>query len=101
MASTVLEIGGGSGDFQVELLRAGATESVNVELLTYMGRVTELMKAEGLTGRMPCVLGDFVEKQSSIAEPDAVVLDRVICCHPYRCSSDDDPVVAFSSFRYY
>ena len=81
---TVLEIGGGVGDFQVELLKAGASHSVNVELSAgYEEAARELMEAEGLSERMERELGDFVERQDLTDTADVVVLNRVICCYPW------------------
>jgi hypothetical protein len=81
---SVLEIGGGVGDLQVELLKGGASHSVNVELSPgYEGAATELMVSEGLEGRMERQLGDFVERQELVDSADVVVLSRVICCYPW------------------
>ena len=50
--ATVLEIGGGIGDIQIELLRQGAAHSVNVELSSaYESDAAELLRAAGLTER--------------------------------------------------
>jgi predicted RNA methylase len=81
---SVLEIGGGVGDLQVELLKVGASHSVNVELSTeYENAATTLMESEDLVGRMDRRLGDFVEQGDSVATADIVVLNRVICCYPW------------------
>lgn len=81
---SVLEIGGGVGDLQIELLKRGARSSVNVELSSgYEEAARMLMEAEGLAGRMERRLGDFVEQQDSIEPADIVVLNRVICCYPW------------------
>lgn len=81
---SVLEVGGGVGDLQVELLKAGAAHSINVELSAgYEDAADELMTAEGLTGRMSREIGDFVEKKDLVDPADIVVLNRVICCYPW------------------
>lgn len=81
---TVLEVGGGVGDLQVELLRAGAMRSVNVELSDgYESVAAELLAAEGLGGKVERRLGDFVEEAPLIEPADIVVLNRVICCYPF------------------
>lgn len=83
-AKTVLEVGGGLGDFQIELLKAGAAGTVNVELSDgYEKTASELMEAEGLTDRTQRVVGDFVELQANVDNADVVVLNRVICCYPW------------------
>jgi hypothetical protein len=81
---SVLEIGGGVGDLQVELLKAGASHSVNVELSAgYEEAAEELMESEGFSGRMERQLGDFVERRDQVDAADVVVLNRVICCYPW------------------
>jgi len=81
---TVLEVGGGIGDFQVELLKSGAESAVNVELSAgYEETARELSDAEGLTGRVERRLGDFVDQADLVEPADVVVLNRVICCYPW------------------
>ena len=81
---SVLEIGGGVGDFQVELLKSGASHSVNVELSTgYEDAARDLMESEDLVGRMERRIGDFVERHDEVDAADIVVLNRVICCYPW------------------
>lgn len=81
---SVLEIGGGIGDLQVELLKSGASRSVNVELSSgYEEAAGVLMESEGLSERMERQLGDFVERQDMVDHADIVVLNRVICCYPW------------------
>lgn len=81
---TVLEVGGGVGDLQVELLKAGASNTVNVELSdAYEASAATLLDQEGLTGRVERRLGDFVELAALVEPADIVVLNRVICCYPW------------------
>lgn len=81
---TVLEVGGGIGDFQIELLKAGAAGAVNIELSPeYEESARELSGALSLTGRIERRLGDFVEQRDEVAPADIVVLNRVICCYPW------------------
>lgn len=77
--ATVLEVGGGIGAVQRELLEAGAAGTVNVELSRgYEAAAAEL--AAGFEDRVERRFGDFAEDG---AEPaDAVVLVRVVCCYP-------------------
>lgn len=80
----VLEVGGGVGDLQVELFRAGAASSVNIELSGgYEATSAELMAAEGVDDRVERRLGDFVEQRDELAPADVVVLNRVVCCYPW------------------
>jgi magnesium-protoporphyrin O-methyltransferase len=81
---TVLEAGGGVGDFQVELLKAGASSSVNVELSdAHEPAAAALLAEEGLAGRVERRLGDFVDVAPQVEPADIVVLNRVICCYPF------------------
>lgn len=80
---SVLEAGGGIGAFQVELLKAGATRAVNVELSDgYERTANRLLRREGLTDRVERLLGDFTETAPGL-EADDVVMNRVICCYPF------------------
>jgi len=80
----VLEVGGGVGDLQVELLKAGAERAVNIELSdAYEGTATQLAEDEGFADRMTRQFGDFVEVQDQLETADIVVLNRVVCCYPF------------------
>jgi hypothetical protein len=80
---SVLEAGGGIGAIQVELLKAGASSSVNVELSGgYEGVAIDLLEREGLRDRVARHVGDFTELAGAF-EADDVVMNRVICCYPF------------------
>lgn len=82
--TTLLEIGGGVGDLQVEMLKAGLGHAVNVELSGgYEDAAAELLQSEGLVDRVDRLLGDFVETRDEIEPADIVILNRVICCYPF------------------
>jgi magnesium-protoporphyrin O-methyltransferase len=79
---SVLEAGGGIGAIQVELLKAGADHAVNVELSDgYEDVAADLIRLEGLEGRVERRLGDFTSLPDRPIADD-VVLNRVICCYP-------------------
>jgi magnesium-protoporphyrin O-methyltransferase len=79
----VLEVGGGIGAVHVELLKAGAASAVNVELSHgYQEAAAELVRREGLEGRVEQRIGDFTEMAEGM-EADDVIMNRVICCYPY------------------
>jgi Methyltransferase domain len=81
---TVLEVGGGIGDLQVELLKAGAASSVNVELSPeYEATASRLIEEEGFADRVERRLGDFVDQSDDVPSADVVVLNRVVCCYPF------------------
>jgi magnesium-protoporphyrin O-methyltransferase len=80
---TVLEIGGGIGDIQIELLRQGAAHSVNVELsAAYESDAAELLRAAGLTERADRRVGDIAVTPDVADSADLVVMHRVVCCYP-------------------
>jgi len=80
--ATVLEAGGGVGAIQLELLKAGAARSVNVELSPgYEEAAAELARESGLAERIERRLGDVVADEE-LGEADVVVLHRVVCCYP-------------------
>src|SRR5580765_4849126 len=71
--SKVLEVGGGVGAVEIELLEAGAAGAVNVELSDgYEAEAGRLLDERGLAGRVERRLGDFVEGEFERA--DLVVL---------------------------
>lgn len=79
----VLEVGGGIGALQIELLRAGAAAATNVELTrTYEAVASELLGEAGLAGRVDRRLGDFVALAADTPAADVVVMQRVVCCYP-------------------
>jgi magnesium-protoporphyrin O-methyltransferase len=80
---TLLEVGGGIGAIQIELLKAGLARAVSVELTpTYEATATELLREAGLQDRVERLVMDFVNAGSDIGTADIVVMNRVICCYP-------------------
>lgn len=74
---SVLEIGGGIGALQLQLLEAGAARATNVELSS----AYEEAAAELLQGRdVERLVGDFVELD--LPSHDVVLMHRVVCCYP-------------------
>jgi magnesium-protoporphyrin O-methyltransferase len=79
----VLEIGGGVGEIQIELLRAGAARAANLELSpAYEDEAAELLRESGLQGRVERRIQDIAVEPSAVAPADFVVLNRVVCCYP-------------------
>jgi magnesium-protoporphyrin O-methyltransferase len=79
---TLLEVGGGVGAIEIELLKAGIARAVNVELTpTYEVAASELLVEAGLTDRVERKVMDFVEADTSVEVADVVVMNRVICCY--------------------
>ena len=81
--ATVLEIGGGVGEIQLELLRRGAAHATNLELVdTYDAPAAELAAEAGITGRLTRRRLDIVAAPDEVEPADVVVLHRVVCCYP-------------------
>jgi hypothetical protein len=77
---SVLEVGGGVGAIQLELLKAGAARTTNVELSPeYEPFAADLF---GDDARVERRLGDFVRDAADFPPADDVVLHRVVCCYP-------------------
>ena len=80
---SVLEVGGGIGAIEIELLEAGAGRATNVELAaTYEDTARALLAERGLTERVDRRLGDFVAEADAIEPHDVVIMHRVVCCYP-------------------
>jgi 16S rRNA G966 N2-methylase RsmD len=81
--ATVLEIGGGVGELQLELLRRGAASATNLELSPgYEAEAAALVEEAGLTGRVHRRLVDIATDPGDVPPADVVVLNRVVCCYP-------------------
>src|SRR5437773_3816501 len=81
--STVLEVGGGIGGIQIELLKAGAARAVSIELTpTYEDAASDLLNEAGLTDRVERRVMDFAQAASQVDGADVVIMNRVICCYP-------------------
>jgi hypothetical protein len=79
----ILEIGGGIGTIQAELLAAGAAHGEIVELVpAYEPYAQELARDKGIEGRSTFRVADVLEHPESVATADVVVLNRVVCCSP-------------------
>jgi magnesium-protoporphyrin O-methyltransferase len=77
----VLDVGGGIGAIELELLAAGAARATNVELSSgYEDAAAELIAEREVAGRIERRVGDFVTAE--IAPHDVVVMHRVVCCYP-------------------
>jgi 2-polyprenyl-3-methyl-5-hydroxy-6-metoxy-1,4-benzoquinol methylase len=78
---TVLEVGGGVGAIELELLEAGAARATNVELSgEYEEEAAKLLAERGLSERVDRRVADFVTEP--VAPHDVVVMHRVVCCYP-------------------
>lgn len=81
--ASVLEIGGGIGAMQIELLRLGASRATSLELTpTYEVVAGELLRNAGLAGRVTRRVLDFAAAGGEVEAADVVLLNRVVCCYP-------------------
>lgn len=82
--ATVLEVGGGAGEIQLELLARGAARSTNLELSDgYEADAERLIARAGMAGRVERRLGvDLAATPDAVQPADVVVLHRVVCCYP-------------------
>ena len=81
--ATVLEVGGGVGAVDLELLAVGAEQATVVEISHgYDEEALALAREAGAEDRIERRHGDFVEQESSLEAADVVVMHRVVCCYP-------------------
>jgi Methyltransferase domain len=81
--ATVLDIGGGIGAIQHELLAAGAAHVTGVDASApYLEAARQESIRRGVGDRVTYRHGDFVELAESIPPADIVTLDRVLNVYP-------------------
>jgi hypothetical protein len=79
---SLLDIGGGIGAIQHELLRAGAGSTVHADASTaYLEASQAEAERLGHRDRAAYFHGDFVALAPQLEPADIVTLDRVICCY--------------------
>jgi hypothetical protein len=79
--ASVLDVGGGIGAIELELLAEGAERTTNVELSgEYEKAAATLLAERGLTARVDRRVADFVTED--VGPHDVVVMHRVVCCYP-------------------
>jgi SAM-dependent methyltransferase len=80
---SVLEVGGGIGEIEIELLKRGAGRAVNLELSpAYDAEAERLLAEAGLEGRAERRVHDIAIDPDAVEQADIVVLHRVVCCYP-------------------
>jgi Methyltransferase domain len=81
--ASVLDIGGGVGAIQHELLEDGAGRATSVEASgAYLRASRDEAARRGHGDRITYEAGDFVAIADRVEPADLVTLDRVICCYP-------------------
>jgi predicted TPR repeat methyltransferase len=79
----VIDIGGGVGAIQHELLDAGAAATLAVDVSeAYLAAARAEGERRGRLESMNFVAADFVTAADGLPPADVVTLDRVICCYP-------------------
>ena len=79
---TLLDIGGGVGAIQYELIKAGVRSATSVDASSaYLAVARDEAQRQGLAERVTHQHGDFVDLAGEVAPADIVTLDRVICCY--------------------
>jgi hypothetical protein len=92
---SVLEVGGGIGSLQIELLEAGASHATNVEIIdSYEATARSLIAQHGLEARVERHVADYAQHPEHIPAADIVIMHRVICCYP-----DPDALTAAACSR--
>ena len=92
---TLLDIGGGIGAIQHELLAVGVSSATSVEASpAYIEVAKEETERQGRIDLVSYHYGNFVDLATDIAPADIVTLDRVICCY-----DDMQALVGLSSAR--
>ncbi len=93
--ASLLDVGGGIGAIQHELLEAGCQSALDVDASqAYIHAAREEAQRRGLAERVIYRHGNFIDLADQIPEADIVTLDRVICCYP-----DMEHLVSLSAAR--
>jgi len=80
---SLLDIGGGVGGVQHELLAAGVQTATDVDASqAYLRAARKEAQRRGVLDRIQFLHGNFVEMAGQVPNADIVALDRVICCYP-------------------
>ena len=92
---TLLDIGGGVGAIQHELLQDGARNAIAIDASSaYLHAAKQEAERQGHIDRIAYHQGDFVELAPQLPQADIVTLEKVICCYP-----DMRALVGLSSAR--
>lgn len=93
-AERVLEIGGGVGAIQAELLRRGGRSGEVIELVQgYAPFAARLAQEVGIADRTTFRVHDLLSDPEAVEPADVVVMNRVVCC------SADGPELAAVAAR--
>lgn len=91
----LLDIGGGVGAVQHQLMAAGVNQAVDVDASrAYLQAARDEANRRGIAARIRFEHGNFVDIAPQIAPANIVTLDRVVCCYP-----DMENLVGLSAAR--
>ena len=80
---SLLDIGGGVGVLDFELLSKGASTATLVDASpSYLAAAKAEALRRKLESRIRCVTGDFVGTADTIEPADILTMHRVVCCYP-------------------
>ena len=82
--ASVLDVGGGVGAIQADLIRAGAERGTVVDVVPAYSRFArELAERIGVEAKTTFVVADIAHDPDAVDAADVVALRRVVCCSPY------------------
>ncbi|MFX1248467.1 MAG: class I SAM-dependent methyltransferase [Promethearchaeota archaeon] len=80
---SLLDIGGGVGIIQYELLKCGLDRAISVEASSAYSEVSKAeARDQGHAEKVEFYHGNYVDLAPTISSVDIVTLDRVVCCYP-------------------
>ena len=83
VSGTSLEVGGGVGAIELELLKHGVERATIVELSHgYDKEATALAREARVEERIERFHGDFAQQEALVDPADVVVMHKVVCCYP-------------------
>ncbi len=81
--TSVLEIGCGTGDLLLALLKNGAASAVGVDISVKMlDEARRNAFDKELVDRTEYHLGDYVDLADDLEVSDITIMDKVVCCYP-------------------
>jgi magnesium-protoporphyrin O-methyltransferase len=81
--ASLLDVGGGVGALQHELVKCGVVSVVDVDASSgYLAAARDEAARGKYSERARFLHANFVEAAKTIPEADVVTLDKVICCYP-------------------
>lgn len=80
---TFLDVGGGVGVIQHELMASGASSGADVDASpAYLAACRDEAARRGYAQSIRYLQGDLIDVASFVDPADIVTLDRVLCCYP-------------------